>query len=173
MQDPAKLWSAVAAATALRASIQSGSEAAALQSFAGSCMNDELRSELLFLKEMGFTHLSVRKTQSTTQTAALPPDDTQTEWADLESRALVCTRCRLAAGRTQVVFGSGNRKASLMFIGEAPGRDEDLAGVPFVGRAGQLLTDIIKAMKLEREDVYIAMSTLWSSSQSPSASIRS
>jgi DNA polymerase len=68
----------------------------------------------------------------------------------------VCTLCRLAATRTQVVFGVGNRAADLMFIGEGPGRDEDLAGEPFVGRAGQLLNDIIKAMKLRREDVYIA-----------------
>lgn len=67
-----------------------------------------------------------------------------------------CTRCRLSASRTQVVFGTGNPDANLMFVGEAPGRDEDLQGEPFVGRAGQLLTDIIKAMKLSRADVYIA-----------------
>jgi len=70
--------------------------------------------------------------------------------------AAPCTRCRLASTRTQVVFGTGNPDADLMFIGEAPGRDEDLAGEPFVGRAGQLLTDIIKAMKMTREQVYIA-----------------
>jgi uracil-DNA glycosylase len=68
-----------------------------------------------------------------------------------------CTRCRLAKqGRKQIVFGVGNPEAELMFIGEAPGADEDQQGEPFVGRAGQLLTNMIKAMGLEREEVYIA-----------------
>ena len=68
-----------------------------------------------------------------------------------------CRRCKLCQGRTQIVFGTGNPRAELVFVGEAPGRDEDLKGEPFVGRAGQLLTEIItKGMKLRREDVYIA-----------------
>ena len=68
-----------------------------------------------------------------------------------------CRRCKLHLGRTHVVFGIGNPNAKLMFVGEGPGRDEDLQGEPFVGRAGQLLTDIItKGMGLTREDVYIA-----------------
>jgi uracil-DNA glycosylase len=68
-----------------------------------------------------------------------------------------CTRCRLhKQGRKQIVFGVGNPHADLMFIGEAPGADEDEKGEPFVGRAGQLLTNMIKAMGLGREDVYIA-----------------
>jgi len=68
-----------------------------------------------------------------------------------------CTRCRLhKQGRKQIVFGVGNPTADLMFIGEAPGADEDLQGEPFVGRAGQLLNNMIKAMGLEREQVYIA-----------------
>jgi DNA polymerase len=68
-----------------------------------------------------------------------------------------CTRCKLhTLGRTQIVFGVGNPDADLMFVGEAPGRDEDLQGFPFVGRAGQLLTKIIEAIALKREDVYIA-----------------
>jgi uracil-DNA glycosylase family 4 len=68
-----------------------------------------------------------------------------------------CRRCKLHSGRTHVVFGIGNPTARLMFVGEGPGRDEDLKGEPFVGRAGQLLTDIItKGMGLTREDVYIA-----------------
>jgi DNA polymerase len=67
-----------------------------------------------------------------------------------------CQRCRLAKGRTNLVFGVGNPNARLMFVGEGPGRDEDLKGEPFVGRAGMLLTDIIeKGMKLSRADVYI------------------
>jgi len=75
---------------------------------------------------------------------------------ELKAIAMVCEKCRLAKSRTQVVYGVGSPNADLMFIGEAPGRDEDLQGEPFVGRAGQLLTDIIKAMKLTRDDVYIA-----------------
>lgn len=67
-----------------------------------------------------------------------------------------CTRCRLCEQRTHIVFGVGNPKADLMFVGEAPGRDEDRQGEPFVGRAGQLLTKIIEAMKFKRSEVYIA-----------------
>lgn len=68
-----------------------------------------------------------------------------------------CTRCKLhAQGRTQVVFGVGNPSADLMFVGEAPGADEDVQGVPFVGRAGQLLTRMIEAMGFTRDEVYIA-----------------
>jgi DNA polymerase len=68
-----------------------------------------------------------------------------------------CTRCKLhAMGRRQIVFGVGNPDADLMFVGEAPGADEDIQGIPFVGRAGQLLTKIIEAIGLKREDVYIA-----------------
>jgi uracil-DNA glycosylase family 4 len=66
-----------------------------------------------------------------------------------------CTRCKLSKGRTKIVFGAGNPKARLMFVGEAPGEDEDLSGEPFVGRAGQLLTKMIEAMGLTRDDVYI------------------
>jgi uracil-DNA glycosylase family 4 len=67
-----------------------------------------------------------------------------------------CTACRLHQGRTHVVFGVGNPHAELMFAGEAPGRDEDRQGEPFVGRAGQLLTRIIEAIGMKRQDVYIA-----------------
>jgi uracil-DNA glycosylase family 4 len=76
-----------------------------------------------------------------------------------ELRAYIgdCQRCKLAPGRTNLVFGVGNAKAELMFVGEGPGHDEDMQGEPFVGRAGQLLTEIItKGMKLRREEVYIA-----------------
>ena len=72
-------------------------------------------------------------------------------------QASVCTRCpQLASTRQTVVFGSGNADADLMFVGEAPGADEDVQGIPFVGRAGQLLTKIIEAIGLTRDDVYIA-----------------
>jgi DNA polymerase len=68
-----------------------------------------------------------------------------------------CTRCKLhEQGRKQIVFGVGNPRAELMFVGEGPGADEDAQGEPFVGRAGQLLNNMIKAMGLQREDVYIA-----------------
>jgi DNA polymerase len=82
------------------------------------------------------------------------------ETADLPSiRADLgdCTRCKLhTLGRRQIVFGVGNPEADLMFIGEAPGRDEDIQGIPFVGRAGQLLTKMIEAMGYTRDTVYIA-----------------
>ena len=80
-----------------------------------------------------------------------------TSLEELQAHLGDCRRCKLQSGRTHVVFGVGNRNAKLMFVGEGPGRDEDLQGEPFVGRAGQLLTDIItKGMGLRREDVYIA-----------------
>ena len=67
-----------------------------------------------------------------------------------------CTRCKLCTGRKNIVFGEGNPKAQLMFVGEGPGADEDVQGRPFVGRAGQLLTKMISAMGFSREEVYIA-----------------
>jgi uracil-DNA glycosylase family 4 len=66
-----------------------------------------------------------------------------------------CTRCRLHKQRNKIVFGAGNPRAELVFVGEGPGHDEDLQGLPFVGRAGKLLTQMIEAMGLTREDVYI------------------
>src|SRR4030095_6800538 len=67
-----------------------------------------------------------------------------------------CTRCRLCEGRTQIVFGDGDPQAALMFIGEGPGENEDLRGIPFVGRAGELLTQMIeKGLGIARRDVYI------------------
>jgi DNA polymerase len=66
-----------------------------------------------------------------------------------------CTRCKLHRGRTKLVFGDGNPKADLVFVGEGPGRDEDAQGLPFVGRAGKLLTQMIGAMGLQRQEVYI------------------
>jgi uracil-DNA glycosylase len=66
-----------------------------------------------------------------------------------------CTRCRLHKARTKIVFGVGNPKAALVFVGEGPGHDEDVQGEPFVGRAGKLLTQMIEAMSLRRQDVYI------------------
>lgn len=77
-------------------------------------------------------------------------------WDELESQASGCTRCPLHASRTQTVFGVGNRSARWMIIGEAPGADEDREGEPFVGKAGQLLNQMLRAVGLARSDVYIA-----------------
>lgn len=77
--------------------------------------------------------------------------------AELEREALVCTRCPLAGGRTQVVFGVGDPAADLMFVGEAPGQEEDLKGEPFVGRSGQLLDRLLREeLGIGRDRVYIA-----------------
>jgi DNA polymerase len=75
---------------------------------------------------------------------------------ELESLIANCAKCPLHKGRRNLVFGSGNKNADVMVIGEGPGADEDMQGKPFVGRAGKLLTDILKAINFEREDVYIA-----------------
>ncbi len=67
-----------------------------------------------------------------------------------------CRRCRLYEERNNIVFGTGNPESDIMFVGEAPGRDEDMQGIPFVGRAGKLLTEMIRAMGFKRDDIYIA-----------------
>jgi uracil-DNA glycosylase family 4 len=81
---------------------------------------------------------------------------TDTSWQALRAEVSVCTRCELSRGRTQTVFGVGNRQAELLVIGEAPGAEEDRQGEPFVGRAGQLLNSMLRAMGHPRETVYIA-----------------
>lgn len=77
-------------------------------------------------------------------------------WEDLEKSILDCKKCRLCTNRTNIVFGQGNKKARLMFIGEGPGADEDKQGIPFVGKAGQLMNNAFQALEINREDVYIA-----------------
>jgi len=84
---------------------------------------------------------------------AFPPP--QVSFPELEEKVLSCRLCPLSSLRNRAVPGEGDKKAELMFIGEAPGRDEDAQGRPFVGRAGQLLTKIIEAMKWKREEVFI------------------
>jgi uracil-DNA glycosylase family 4 len=81
---------------------------------------------------------------------------TDPRWDPLAAEVSGCTLCGLAAGRTQTVFGVGNRHAELLVVGEAPGADEDRQGEPFVGRAGQLLNSMLRAMRAPRETVYIA-----------------
>ncbi|MBI3876024.1 MAG: uracil-DNA glycosylase [Verrucomicrobia bacterium] len=93
----------------------------------------------------------------TTNAPSLSAAEKVSALAALRERALVCTRCpHLVSSRTQVVFGVGSANAELMFVGEAPGADEDRQGEPFVGAAGQMLTKIIQTMGLSRDTVYIA-----------------
>lgn len=129
-------------------------------------IDERVRQELLLLREFGFTHLDLTSSATPAKGAgaaapvstsgAEPASEGVDSLAALTSEILACRSCRLCEERTNAVVGTGSPEADLMFIGEAPGRDEDLAGEPFVGRAGQLLTDIIKAMQFRREDVYIA-----------------
>ncbi|MEY2920258.1 MAG: hypothetical protein RL261_1563 [Pseudomonadota bacterium] len=86
----------------------------------------------------------------------LPDIAANLDWDELRAAVAACQRCELHSGRTQTVFGVGNPQARWMFIGEAPGAEEDKQGEPFVGRAGQLLTSMIRALGLRREDVFIA-----------------
>ena len=72
-------------------------------------------------------------------------------WEDLEKSILECKKCRLCTNRTNIVFGQGNKKARLMFIGEGPGADEDKQGIPFVGKAGQLMNNAFQALEINRE----------------------
>src|SRR4051794_12746658 len=118
-------------------------------------MNDALRHELTFLRDLGFTHLDVPK-----MTAAAPSvadSDGKKLLAELQAIATVCEKCNLSRTRTQVVYGVGNPNADLMFVGEAPGRDEDLQGEPFVGRSGQLLDRLMREeIGITRAQAYIA-----------------
>jgi len=84
-----------------------------------------------------------------------PSEEKRSEITSVLNELSDCKRCKLSRNRTKLVFGEGNLDARLVFVGEAPGRDEDLSGLPFVGRAGKLLTKIIEAMNMTREDVYI------------------
>ncbi len=79
-----------------------------------------------------------------------------TNWTELENACKNCTACPLHESRTNCVFGTGNKEARLMFVGEAPGEKEDLSGIPFVGAAGKLLDKYLAAVDIPREDVYIA-----------------
>lgn len=123
---------------------------------------DFLLHQLRIMRDLGYDHLDLSgyashpMTVSEEAPAFYEAGDAPRSLDDLATVVLPCTKCKLSETRIQVVFGTGSPNAQLMFVGEAPGRDEDKEGKPFVGRAGQLLTDIIKAMKLTRDDVYIA-----------------
>jgi uracil-DNA glycosylase len=115
---------------------------------------DELVAQLQFFKDIGVEslHLEAMPAPSWKGWREAPGEGSleavRTELGD-------CQRCKLAPKRTNLVFGSGNPEAELVFVGEAPGYDEDQQGLPFVGRAGQLLTKIIESINLKRDDVYI------------------
>lgn len=140
--------------------------------------NDQLRQHLAFFAELGVDGISrdaawrVRAVGDvpaipaddvgadvslpTESRSTEPPMDSAAPLAQLREDLGECTRCKLHSTRTHLVYGVGSPGADLMFVGEAPGRDEDLQGIPFVGRAGQLLTKIIEAIDLQRDEVYIA-----------------
>lgn len=115
-----------------------------------------LRSYLEYLQETGVDGLPLEAPAAAR--ASAPVVDAKGEQEALQritEELGECQRCQLGAARTHLVFGVGNPQARLVFVGEAPGRDEDLQGEPFVGEAGQLLTRIIQAMGFDRTDVYI------------------
>jgi DNA polymerase len=123
---------------------------------------DQLADHLKFFEELGVAGYRrdadwARRRDERQETPAKPALNSVSALAAIRQDIGDCTRCKLCdLGRRQIVFGVGNPNADLMFVGEAPGRDEDIQGIPFVGRAGQKLTQIIEAIGLKREDVYIA-----------------
>ena len=137
-------------------------------------MSDDLKAHLQFYEELGVNGIRMDpvwqqrgvnlQERGTGLTRPAPQDDVIAVYASARDALAAiradlgdCLRCKLhTLGRKQIVFGVGNPNADLMFVGEAPGADEDIQGEPFVGRAGQLLTKIIEAIGLKREDVYIA-----------------
>jgi DNA polymerase len=111
----------------------------------------DLKTYLEYLKGMGIVSLPTSGIK-----ADEPGQFTMITLADVRKELGDCKRCKLHRGRKTIVFGEGDEKATLMFIGEGPGYDEDVQGRPFVGKAGQLLTKIIQSINLPREEVYIA-----------------
>ncbi len=111
----------------------------------------DLKTYLEYVKEMGIPSLPVvENAPAKAGWTGIPTlEDVKKELGD-------CKRCKLHRSRQRIVFGEGNEKATLMFIGEGPGYDEDVQGRPFVGKAGQLLTKIIESINISREEVYIA-----------------
>ncbi len=127
-------------------------------------IKEQLRKAMEFYSELGFEYLPVRNISTA---GGHPPHGKETagghagkdrgeELGSLRAATGECRRCRLSEGRRNIVFGEGSPEAGLMFIGEGPGRDEDIQGRPFVGDAGKLLTKLIAKMGMKREEVYIA-----------------
>jgi DNA polymerase len=132
-------------------------------------MNEQLKAHLEFLDELGIDGVRlepewrsrrepIEPTEPNEPIEPIEPNEPKIALRVIrDDLGADCSRCKLhTMGRTQVVFGVGNPNADLMFVGEAPGADEDVQGEPFVGRAGQLLTKIIEAIDLRRDEVYIA-----------------
>ncbi len=111
----------------------------------------DLKTYLEYLRGMG-----IHSIPSSGLEPKQPPPSQVLTLEEVQKELGDCKRCKLHRGRKTIVFGEGNEKATLMFIGEGPGFDEDVQGRPFVGRAGQLLTKIIQSINLPREEVYIA-----------------
>jgi DNA polymerase len=116
---------------------------------------EQIKERLRFYGSMTAVGLDISK-PTTTPVDVDRDDDGHESLEAIRTELGDCTRCRLHSGRRNIVFGVGNPDAELMFIGEGPGYDEDVQGEPFVGRAGQLLTKIIQAIQLTRDEVYIA-----------------
>lgn len=127
-----------------------------------STLREQARQYLLFYREMGVTELDLSRPQpaipaAITEAAVPEESGAAAQLADLRLNVIGdCRRCKLCEGRHKIVFGTGDPGARLLFVGEGPGADEDRQGLPFVGKAGQLLNKIIEAMGLTREQVYIA-----------------
>jgi uracil-DNA glycosylase len=119
-------------------------------------MNNPLRSE--YLAAMGLHTWVLRAKAAPVASAHIAPHGREagSDWTELRARVAACTRCALSATRTQTVFGVGDLRAQWLIVGEAPGAEEDRQGEPFVGRAGQLLNSMLRAVGLSREQVYIA-----------------
>jgi DNA polymerase len=123
-------------------------------------VQQEIFGDELFISKKNKTTLVVKEPSSLFEEPALFPEETEA-WNkaksldQLEKLIDQCTKCKLHKGRNKFVFGTGNPNADVLVIGEGPGAEEDKQGLPFVGRAGQLLTDMLKAIKFSRDEVYI------------------
>lgn len=109
---------------------------------------EEILAQLAFFRDAGVREIEADRDADGGAPGTMTLESVRAELGD-------CKRCKLARTRSRIVFGAGNPAAELVFVGEAPGFEEDRQGLPFVGRAGQLLTKIIEAIDLRREDVYI------------------
>lgn len=113
-----------------------------------------LAAGLAYFRDLGVREIFASPSAPGVSAGSMP------DQAALQAYLLDCARCKLAGSRQRIVFGSGNPNADLLFVGEAPGREEDEQGIPFVGAAGQLLSKIIEAMGMKREDVFVVNTVL-------------
>ena len=120
----------------------------------GALMNPQMRHA--YLDALGLDSWVLRANPARARAPVPVQTAVSPQWSELRDRVAACTRCSLCESRTQTVFGVGNEGAQWLIIGEAPGAEEDRQGEPFVGRAGQLLNSMLRAIGLERTDVYIA-----------------